>query len=664
MTPNTTRKAPINSLVLIPVQDTNEPVGQQAKHISASDFANNAQGGVVTTVEEFRASDDIPTNRSVVTTDHGGGTWYYAGLDDGIYDDTTGTVVITADNHVWKRIFTGDLDITWFGAVGDGVKDNLEVLNTVIQLSLISRTNIYIPEGRFKCNGPLIVPGRPAASSILIKGAGARNSILDFTDSTGSICVQYGTPDTNTIHGGISDIQIQGTQDAHGLVISSHAPYSAAFNTFSNIYFFKVKDGITFDGLPSNTSSNYQNFFYNMMVEEHWGRGIYCDGAMNIFDGGFIVAPYGTHGIPAVGVGANSCAVYDYGGGNTYNNIPSEDQWLLNGSNTKITRCTIELIQKSVANSSIGDCAFRIGGSGVSIDGFTITTIPNSIINAMAYIYSPGVSLKNVVYLNPGDIAQYVITYPVLPSAGSNGIMENVSCPTIYGINHPALYGGSDDWSFINVLGQGGVNFSRIVDLEFPDTSVFLNKTTGGTVTGYTNFTDMNILSSLELHGIVYDLSGGWFIRNLAGDNYLPTFSRNATGSEATLNINNVGILNPDGLPITANGFFNSHGIGINNGAGTQSVAKIINNGIDGNNGGPTLQYKSAGVNIDGIILDRFGNTTVKGLLADKYQLSDLNSAPSSATDTGIKGELRVVADYIYVCIATNTWVRAPLATW
>lgn len=39
-------------------------------------------------------------------------------------------------------------------------------------------------------------------------------------------------------------------------------------------------------------------------------------------------------------------------------------------------------------------------------------------------------------------------------------------------------------------------------------------------------------------------------------------------------------------------------------------------------------------------------------------------TAPASATATGSVGEIRVTSTYIYVCTATNTWVRAPLATW
>lgn len=40
------------------------------------------------------------------------------------------------------------------------------------------------------------------------------------------------------------------------------------------------------------------------------------------------------------------------------------------------------------------------------------------------------------------------------------------------------------------------------------------------------------------------------------------------------------------------------------------------------------------------------------------------NAPPSSASDTGTAGSIRYSADYIYVCIATNTWKRCPLGTW
>lgn len=44
--------------------------------------------------------------------------------------------------------------------------------------------------------------------------------------------------------------------------------------------------------------------------------------------------------------------------------------------------------------------------------------------------------------------------------------------------------------------------------------------------------------------------------------------------------------------------------------------------------------------------------------------LSALNTAPATATSTGVLGEIRIDASYIYVCTASNTWKRAAITTW
>ena len=40
------------------------------------------------------------------------------------------------------------------------------------------------------------------------------------------------------------------------------------------------------------------------------------------------------------------------------------------------------------------------------------------------------------------------------------------------------------------------------------------------------------------------------------------------------------------------------------------------------------------------------------------------SSAPSSATDNGVPGDIRYDSSYVYICISNNTWKRAALATW
>lgn len=40
------------------------------------------------------------------------------------------------------------------------------------------------------------------------------------------------------------------------------------------------------------------------------------------------------------------------------------------------------------------------------------------------------------------------------------------------------------------------------------------------------------------------------------------------------------------------------------------------------------------------------------------------SSAPATASSTGIAGTLAYDSDYLYVCIATNTWKRVAIGTW
>jgi hypothetical protein len=40
------------------------------------------------------------------------------------------------------------------------------------------------------------------------------------------------------------------------------------------------------------------------------------------------------------------------------------------------------------------------------------------------------------------------------------------------------------------------------------------------------------------------------------------------------------------------------------------------------------------------------------------------SQTPASASATGTAGEIAWDADYIYVCVATNTWKRVAIATW
>lgn len=49
---------------------------------------------------------------------------------------------------------------------------------------------------------------------------------------------------------------------------------------------------------------------------------------------------------------------------------------------------------------------------------------------------------------------------------------------------------------------------------------------------------------------------------------------------------------------------------------------------------------------------------------AMKGEVEIAEAPPASASAPGTKGQVVVTTDYIYICVATDTWKRAALSTW
>jgi hypothetical protein len=57
--------------------------------------------------------------------------------------------------------------------------------------------------------------------------------------------------------------------------------------------------------------------------------------------------------------------------------------------------------------------------------------------------------------------------------------------------------------------------------------------------------------------------------------------------------------------------------------------------------------------------------TTTSGITVSGSNINlSTSNTPASATATGTTGDIRWDADYIYVCVATNTWKRSAISTW
>lgn len=96
--------------------------------------------------------------------------------------------------------------------------------------------------------------------------------------------------------------------------------------------------------------------------------------------------------------------------------------------------------------------------------------------------------------------------------------------------------------------------------------------------------------------------------------------------------------------------------------ASSGAVAITAATDLQGNSSG-TVQFNANGGNTSFYSTDDIVFTAT-----DQIQFTGKvilpTSTPSSATDTGVTGQIAWDASYIYICTATNTWKRVAIATW
>jgi hypothetical protein len=66
------------------------------------------------------------------------------------------------------------------------------------------------------------------------------------------------------------------------------------------------------------------------------------------------------------------------------------------------------------------------------------------------------------------------------------------------------------------------------------------------------------------------------------------------------------------------------------------------------------------------ILREPSGNASVRTITLANFgaNLTFSNTVPANSVSTGIAGTIRYDTNYVYVCVANNTWKRAALTTW
>lgn len=64
------------------------------------------------------------------------------------------------------------------------------------------------------------------------------------------------------------------------------------------------------------------------------------------------------------------------------------------------------------------------------------------------------------------------------------------------------------------------------------------------------------------------------------------------------------------------------------------------------------------------IVNDPSGIPTTNKIRVNNLAASLTANTPTSNTSPGLKGKIAIDSNYIYVCVATNTWKRIQLNNW
>ena len=192
-----------------------------------------------------------------------------------------------------------------------------------------------------------------------------------------------------------------------------------------------------------------------------------------------------------------------------------------------------------------------------------------------------------------------------------------------------------------------------------------------GRVTAGTNPTTLSGYGITDAQPLDSDLTA------IAGLTTTGIIARTATGTSATRSIavDGIGlsISNADGVSgdptVTSNATPNNSANAIvARDANRNFTANIITASLNGNaSTATTLQTARtiAGVSFDGSTNINIPYANLTGIpttfTADKIANT---TPPASATATGTAGEVRYDANYVYICVATNTWKRVAISTW
>ena len=153
------------------------------------DFSITAAGTddvIVNSITELRAisGNDIAIVRGYYANgDGGGGTFYWDSSSTST--DNNGTIIKAASVTTgrWVRLYSGWVDVKWFGATGDGSTDDVTAVSDAFDYIITSLDTLFFSAGTYRMSTKIT---KSSANTITIQGEGKRNTTLYWDDAATS----------------------------------------------------------------------------------------------------------------------------------------------------------------------------------------------------------------------------------------------------------------------------------------------------------------------------------------------------------------------------------------------------------------------------------------------------------------------------------------------
>jgi hypothetical protein len=142
-----------------------------------------------------------------------GGWGLFAYVPSSTTADNDGTVLAPSNGTGrWFRVYSGPVNVRWFGAVGDGSTDDFQAIQNAITYieSLLNGGGVFIPSGEYNIEGQLDFSGD---KPVLFFGEGEGSSVINAVGVDIALHLGTGTGD-KTIDIRVSGLSIIGSDSA------------------------------------------------------------------------------------------------------------------------------------------------------------------------------------------------------------------------------------------------------------------------------------------------------------------------------------------------------------------------------------------------------------------------------------------------------------------